>query len=61
MPILPKRCKGSTYPCNSTEWERVGVISAQKGTFLFQCKRCKRVVIFKGERIPETDDPLETI
>jgi hypothetical protein len=62
MSILPKRCKGFIgTPCNSTRWDRVGVISAQKGTYLFQCQRCGRCVILKAEQIPETDDPLETL
>jgi len=61
--MLPMRCKGhdKNGTCNSTRWSRVGVISAQKGTYLFQCQHCGRCVIIKGDHIPETENPLEYV
>jgi hypothetical protein len=45
--------------CRSQRWEEVGDVNKQKGTKLFQCQFCKRVVI--ANEIPNTEDPMEVM
>jgi len=59
--LIEMRCAGTErFPCSARAWRKVGVVSAQKGTNLFQCDVCKRVIIIKGD-IPLTDDPRASI